>query len=248
MTARDSDAGASPAGGLTRRLFVVGAAAFVAGCTSARFQNTPQARIFGDDVFYGGMYGPISTEPFPIPAVNLSQINPEFYRRRVSVPGNVPSKPGTIVIDPGARHLYLVQEDNQAIRYGIGVGREGFGWNGVATVSRKQEWPKWFPPKEMVARDPRAAPYANGMDGGLENPLGARALYLFQGQKDTLYRIHGTNEPWSIGKAVSSGCIRMLNQDVIDLYGRVPIGTVVTVLPTAGSPVAAVSDDDDSRG
>jgi len=245
MTIRDLSAGVSPAGGMTRRLFVVGAAAFVAGCSSARFQRTPS--LFGDDVTYSGMYGPISSEPFPIPAVNLSQINPQFYRRRVSVPGNIPNKPGTLVIDPGARHLYLVQEDNSAIRYGIGVGREGFGWSGVASVGSKQEWPKWFPPKEMVARDPKAAPYANGMAGGLQNPLGARALYLYQGKKDTLFRIHGTNEPWSIGKAVSSGCIRMLNQDVIDLYARVPIGTQVTVLPTAGSPLAAVSDDD-ARG
>jgi lipoprotein-anchoring transpeptidase ErfK/SrfK len=247
MTIGDSAAGVSLAGAMTRRFFVVGAAAFVAGCqSSARFQNTPS--LFGNDVSYGGMYGPISTDRFPIPAVNLSQINPEFYRRKVSVPGSIPNRPGSIVIDPGARHLYLVQEDDQAIRYGIGVGREGFGWSGVASVGSKQEWPKWFPPKEMVARDPRAAPYANGMEGGLQNPLGARALYLYQGKKDTLYRIHGTNEPWSIGKAVSSGCIRMLNQDVIDLYGRVPIGTVVAVLPTAGSPLAAVQDEDGRRG
>src|SRR5262249_52899179 len=119
----------------------------------------------------------------------------------------------------------------RAIRYGIGVGREGFAWSGAATVKSKQEWPKWFPPADMMARDPRAAPWADGMPGGLQNPLGARALYLWQGDKDTLYRIHGTNEPWSIGRAGSSGCIRMFNQDVIDLYDRVPEGSRVVVLP-----------------
>ncbi len=248
MTSRVSEAGASLATGVSRRFFVLGGAALVAGCSSARFSNNSSASLFGDDLAYSGIYGPISTEPFPIPAVNLSQVNPAFYRRRVRVPGSIPDKPGTIAVDPGARYLYLVHEDGMAIRYGIGVGREGFGWNGIATVGSKQEWPKWFPPKEMVARDPRAAPYANGMDGGLQNPLGARALYLYQGKKDTLFRIHGTNEPASIGKAVSSGCIRMLNQDVIDLYGRVPIGTGVTVLATAGSPIAAISDDGDDRG
>ena len=130
------------------------------------------------------------------------------------------------------------------------IGREGFGWSGGATVGSKQQWPKWFPPPEMVARDPKAAPYANGMEGGINNPLGARALYLYQGKKDTLFRIHGTNEPWSIGQAVSSGCIRLLNQDIIDLYDRVPIGTSVVVLATGSRPVAAGPEeaDEESRG
>ena len=130
MTSRVSEAGVSLAHGVSRRFFVLGGAAFVAGCSSARFSNNSSANLFGDDLAYGGIYGPISTEPFPIPAVNLSQINPAFYRRRVRVPGSIPDKPGTIVVDPGARYLYLVHEDGMAIRYGIGVGREGFGWNG----------------------------------------------------------------------------------------------------------------------
>jgi lipoprotein-anchoring transpeptidase ErfK/SrfK len=163
------------------------------------------------------------------------------------MPFSLPNKPGSIIVDPGDRFLYLVQEEGMALRYGIGVGREGFGWSGGATVGSKQHWPKWFPPKEMVERDPRAAPYANGMDGGINNPLGARALYLYQGKKDTLYRIHGTNEPWSIGTAVSSGCIRLLNQDIIDLYDRVPIGTSVVVLATAGRPVAAGPEEADEE-
>lgn len=241
--------------GLSRRAFVVGgAAAFLAGCQSSqRFATTTRylpAPRFGGDPAYAAMYGPITTEPFPIPAVEISRIPPQFYRQQVAMPRSLPSKPGTIVVDPGDRHLYLVQEEGMALRYGIGVGREGFGWNGGATVGSKQQWPKWFPPKEMVERDPKAAPYANGMDGGINNPLGARALYLYQGKKDTLYRIHGTNEPWSIGQAVSSGCIRLLNQDIIDLYDRVPIGTSVAVLATAGSPVAVGPDEveEDVRG
>lgn len=134
---------------------------------------------------------------------------------------------GTIVIDTSSRHLYLVQPGGGAIRYGIGVGRQGFAWRGVARVGRKSEWPRWIPPKEMLKRRPDLP---DEMDGGLDNPLGARALYLFQGNKDTLFRVHGTNEPDSIGKAVSSGCIRMLNADAIDLYERVKVGTRVVVL------------------
>lgn len=135
--------------------------------------------------------------------------------------------PGTIVVDTQSRHLYLVQAGGRAIQYGIGVGRQGFEWKGIAHVGRKSEWPRWIPPKEMLKRRPDLP---EEMDGGLENPLGARALYLFQGSKDTLFRIHGTNEPNTIGQAVSSGCIRMMNADAIDLYGRVSVGTRVVVL------------------
>jgi lipoprotein-anchoring transpeptidase ErfK/SrfK len=137
------------------------------------------------------------------------------------------SRAGTIVINTNERNLYLVQPGGTAIRYGIGVGREGFTWKGTAQVGRKSEWPRWIPPKDMLKRRPDLP---EEMDGGLDNPLGARALYLFQGKKDTLFRIHGTNEPDSIGKAVSSGCIRLMNADVIDLYQRVHIGTRVVVL------------------
>jgi lipoprotein-anchoring transpeptidase ErfK/SrfK len=135
--------------------------------------------------------------------------------------------PGTITIDTGARKLYLSVGGGQAIEYGIGVGREGFAWKGVARVGRKAFWPGWTPPREMLLRRPDLPTH---MEGGIENPLGARALYLFKGDKDTLFRIHGTNEPDTIGKAVSSGCIRMLNADVIDLYRRVGKGARVVVL------------------
>jgi lipoprotein-anchoring transpeptidase ErfK/SrfK len=134
--------------------------------------------------------------------------------------------PGTLIVDTGSKHLYYLQPGGKAIQYGIGVGREGFAWSGVARVGSKQEWPKWFPPEAMLQRRPELP---IEMDGGLGNPLGARALYLYQGKTDTQYRIHGTNEPDTIGKAVSSGCIRMMNGDVMDLYNRVPIGTKVIV-------------------
>ncbi|HEY7749985.1 MAG TPA: L,D-transpeptidase [Aestuariivirgaceae bacterium] len=151
------------------------------------------------------------------------------YKGKSIVPYRTAEKPGTIVISTRKRRLFYVLDDGTAISYGIGVGRFGFTWRGVATVGRKAEWPRWIPPAEMVERDPLAAKYAEGMPGGPDNPLGARAMYLYQGQQDTLYRIHGTREPWSIGLAVSSGCIRMLNDEVIDLYNRVKIGTKVIV-------------------
>jgi len=149
-------------------------------------------------------------------------------RRTVQLVPNPTREPaGTIVVDTRTKHLYFVQGDGTALAYGIGVGRQGFEWKGEAQVKHKSEWPAWNPPSEMLKRRPDLPEH---MAGGLENPLGARALYLFQGNKDTLFRIHGTNEPDTIGKAVSSGCIRMMNSDVIDLYRRVPVGTRVVVL------------------
>ena len=130
--------------------------------------------------------------------------------------------PGTIIIDTDDRYLYYVKGDNRAVRYGIGVGREGFDWSGTEKITRKKEWPSWTPPAEMIARQPDLPRF---MPGGPKNPLGARALYL----GNTLYRIHGTNEAWSIGRAVSSGCIRMLNEDVIHLYNKTNIGAKVVV-------------------
>jgi lipoprotein-anchoring transpeptidase ErfK/SrfK len=183
---------------------------------------------------YRRIYGRVDAEPFPIPAFNYSRVRPEFLRRAVEYRGREAA--GTIVVDPRARHLYFVQGNGQAIRYGVGVGRQGFSWFGTATVNSKQAWPDWYPPKEMIARDPKLARSLSelqsgiGMHGGPGNPLGARALYLWQGNKDTLYRIHGTTEPWTIGTSVSSGCIRMVNQDAIDLYNRASVGAEVRVL------------------
>jgi lipoprotein-anchoring transpeptidase ErfK/SrfK len=146
-------------------------------------------------------------------------------RKEVVDPTGQPA--GTLTINTRERKLYLSLGNGRALQYGIGVGRQGFAWKGEAEIGRKAFWPGWTPPPEMLARQ-RELPVH--MDGGMENPLGARALYLFQGKKDTLFRIHGTNDPSSIGKAVSSGCIRMLDSDVIDLYSRVAKGTPVVVL------------------
>ncbi|MEZ5871768.1 MAG: L,D-transpeptidase [Nitratireductor sp.] len=172
--------------------------------------------------------GPVRVStPVSVPAQaarSEPQFDPQFEPQMVAYDGG--QSPGTIVIDTQARFLYLVQSDGMARRYGIGVGRPGFEWAGEHKVSRKSEWPSWTPPEEMRAREAaRGKILPVTMDGGPDNPLGARAMYL----GSTLYRIHGTNQPWSIGKAVSSGCIRMRNEDVIDLYERVKIGTRVIV-------------------
>ncbi|GGD97572.1 L,D-transpeptidase [Aureimonas endophytica] len=152
-------------------------------------------------------------------------LDPRFLPQDVDYTS--PERPGTLIIDTNQRFLYLVQGDGKARRYGVGVGKPGFEWAGRHQVTRKSEWPVWTPPEQMRERERakgRILPVR--MEGGPENPLGARAMYL----GSTLYRIHGTNQPWSIGKAVSSGCIRMRNEDVMDLYGRVPVGTTVIVL------------------
>jgi lipoprotein-anchoring transpeptidase ErfK/SrfK len=137
--------------------------------------------------------------------------------------------PGTIIVDTKANFLYLVLPNKRAIRYGVATGSEAFGWTGTARVARKAEWPRWTPPAEMLQRWPHLRHAAGGMNGGPDNPLGARALYLYEGNRDTLYRIHGTNEPEKIGLNVSSGCIRMRNIDVVDLYNRTPVGAKVIV-------------------
>ncbi len=162
-------------------------------------------------------YGAVQADPGRI----ARAVGPEYQRQEVAFTGR--QRPGTIVIDTAGKHLYLVQPGQRALRYGIGVGRPGFAWSGLKTVSRKAEWPDWIPPREMLARRPDLPRH---MAGGPENPLGARALYL----GSSLYRIHGTNEPGTIGQSVSSGCIRMMNEDVIDLYERVPVGARVEVI------------------
>jgi lipoprotein-anchoring transpeptidase ErfK/SrfK len=204
-------------------------------------QGEPSRPLFGgEDLPYSAIYAARTGEPFPVPAVRLSDVNPTYLRKSVYYRTDEP--PGTIVIDPQAHFLYLVEDGGRALRYGVGVGRSGFEWSGVATIHNKQEWPDWYPPKEMIERQPELRKVMSelqsgvGMHGGPGNPLGARALYLWQGNKDTLYRIHGTVEPWTIGKSVSSGCIRMINQDVMDLYQRAAVGARVVVLsPRTGA-------------
>ena len=167
------------------------------------------------------MYGQPGLSFRPRCRRNGPYCDPRYLKQVVDYDGDEP--PGTIVINTPDKFLYLVQEDGKAMRYGIGVGRPGFTWAGEHEVTGKREWPDWRPPKEMLARRPDLPRY---MEGGPDNPLGARALYL----GSTLYRIHGSNEPWTIGTQVSSGCIRMRNEDVIDLYERVKVGTKVVVI------------------
>ncbi|KGE00251.1 L,D-transpeptidase [Rhizobium sp. YS-1r] len=181
------------------------------------------------DPSLAGMYAPIQDGKETIPGVDVSKMDPENVRQVVDYKTGYP--PGTIVVDPYARFLYLVMENGKAMRYGVGVARAGMEFKGEADIARKAQWPGWVPTQNMIKRDPeRYGPLAAGLEGGIRNPLGARALYLYQGGKDTLYRIHGTNEPWTIGKSVSSGCIRLLNHDIIDLNRRVPKGSKVVVL------------------
>jgi lipoprotein-anchoring transpeptidase ErfK/SrfK len=167
-------------------------------------------------------------ESFPISDEDYLLVKPQFRPRIVDFPTKEP--PGTIIINTRTRFLYLVLGNGTAKRYGVGVGRRGFQWSGTAKVGRKAKWPVWIPPQEMMERDREAAKWPDGMPGGPGNPLGARALYLYQDGVDTLYRIHGTREPTTIGRAVSSGCVRMLNADVADLFDRTPVGTKVVVL------------------
>ncbi len=204
-------------------------AALAAGCTTIAQKPAPTpAPLFS--ALDRERYGEVRGEPFQVPAVSLEDLRPRNLRQLVDYPTK--EMPGTIVIDPNSRFLYLVQEGGKALRYGVGVGREGLAWSGSANVATKRAWPNWTPTRDMIRREPgKYAKWAGGMAGGADNPLGARALYLFKDGRDTLYRIHGTNEPDTIGHAVSSGCIRMMNQDVIDLYRRVAAGAKVVVLP-----------------
>ncbi|MXQ14176.1 L,D-transpeptidase [Microvirga makkahensis] len=221
---------------LNRRAFVLGLPA-AAVCSSLPGGSSFAQQAVSRSV-YQAMYAPIENDLYPIPGIDISQINRNYLRRVVSY--ETSEAPGTIVVDPRSRYLYLVLRDGMAVRYGVGVGRSGFSWSGSAVIKDKQEWPDWYPPKEMFERQPELMeqmgelPGGPGMPGGPGNPLGARALYLWQGNKDTLYRIHGTFEPWTIGTNVSSGCIRMINQDAIDLYNHTPLGTKVVVLGSSG--------------
>ena len=202
----------------------------LAGCTTSTTGDGRKSFLPGHINSFAADYGRRPEEQFPLPAISPAILKPQFRRRRVRYVSS--ERPGTIVVDTRTFYLYLVEADNTAMRYGVGLGRQGFEWSGRAHVAWKRPWPKWTPPDEMIARDPRLEKWSvrnGGMPPGLNNPLGARALYIFEGNKDTLYRLHGTNEPESIGKAVSSGCVRLVNQDAIDLYDRVRPGAPILV-------------------
>jgi lipoprotein-anchoring transpeptidase ErfK/SrfK len=183
---------------------------------------------------YKAIYGQTTDGKFVVPAVDTKRVGAAFLRAEVEYPTDQPA--GTVIVDPKAHYLYYIMGGGRAMRYGVGVGKAGFGWSGVAEVHFKREWPDWYPPTEMIARRPDLRPTLTrlqsgiGMPGGPHNPITGRAMYLWQGNKDTLFRIHGTTEPYSIGHNASSGCIRMIVQDVIDLYARVPLGGRVIVL------------------
>jgi lipoprotein-anchoring transpeptidase ErfK/SrfK len=181
------------------------------------FQGNPGAGYGSGSVLYPEDVSPNRVVPFK-------------YKRQ-TVRFNTREAPGTIIIDPRAHYLYFVLGGGKAMRYGIGVGREGFGWHGTVKVARKAEWPAWRPPREMIIREAkRGHKLPAMMAGGRDNPLGARALYLHNKGGDTGYRIHGTSQPWTIGLNVSSGCIRLINDDVIDLYNRARVGAKVIVM------------------
>ena len=195
---------------------LLGLTALVAGCSSD-----------GSARFFTAEYGALTDAGYKLPSIPIEQV-PSKFRRQV-VTYQTAEQPGTIIVDTKEKFLYFVMENGKAMRYGIGVGREGFGWSGTARIAMKREWPIWTPPAEMIKRQPQLAKWAGGMPPGLDNPLGARALYLFNKSGDTGYRLHGTPEWKSIGHAMSSGCIRLLNQDIIDLYNRTKTGAKVIV-------------------
>lgn len=189
---------------------------------------------FGQD--YVSMYGPVLDEGYEVPGIPIKKVPAQFRRQIVRDPTG--ERPGTLVVDTSTHFLYLVRDNGEAIRYGVGLGRAGFAWSGRAVIQWKRKWPKWTPPDEMIGRQPDLEKYSvrnGGMAPGLNNPLGARALYIFQNNEDTLYRVHGSPEWWTIGKSVSSGCVRLMNQDIIDLYDRVPGKTPILVTSGLGT-------------
>jgi lipoprotein-anchoring transpeptidase ErfK/SrfK len=248
---------------LTRRSVIAGAsvsaATCLAGCVgtnpnpslnAAAIPAVPPPSPSNSDMAdaiepqYSSIYAEVKDTNFTVPAVDWAKIDQAFLRKNVSYATK--EAPGTIVIDPANHYLYHVEDGGRATRYGVGVGRDGFRWAGEARIKSKQEWPDWYPPKEMLDRRPELKKEHEmvelqsgvGMHGGPRNPLGARAMYLWQGNQDTYFRIHGTNEPWTIGLSQSSGCIRMINQDAMDLYQKTPIGTRVVVLGSPGAIAA----------
>jgi lipoprotein-anchoring transpeptidase ErfK/SrfK len=214
---------------LTRRHCLRGAGGLAVMALSACMPKTPPAPTVmpAPKPSLVAGYGPLPDEQFPVPAARMDLVDPIYQRRLVDDPTG--ERPGTVVVDTPQRFLYWVMRDGEAMRYGVGIGRDGFAWGGRAIIAYKRKWPKWTPPSEMIARQPELEKYRYGMPPGLKNPLGARALYIHENGRDTLYRLHGTMEANSIGKAVSSGCVRLLFQDVIDLYERVPDGSPILV-------------------
>ncbi|WP_417684938.1 L,D-transpeptidase [Roseibium sp.] len=223
---------------LSRRSFLTGSACLLAvslaGCNTLGMPGLAgQDPLPAADFDYAKAYAALPDGEFTWPAINYKAFDPKFLRQVVDY--KTREHAGTIIVDPYHNFLYWTLGGNKALRYGIGVGQAGFAWSGEAKIRVKREHPLWRPPREMIDRKPSLGRYwEKGFPPGLKNPLGARAMDLWQGSTDTLYRIHGTNDPSSIGKSVSSGCIRMWHQDVIDLFKRVPLHTKVIVLTKDG--------------
>ncbi len=174
------------------------------------------------------LYAAVPDKKFDIPAVDVTKVDPKYFRKIVDYDSKEAA--GTIVVDPANYYVYRIEGNGKATRYGANVGRDGFRWNGDAYIGRKAEWPVWTPPKEMIKRQPEAAKYAGGMAPGLDNPLGARTLYLYKNGVYTVFTIYSTSDPETIGSGITSGCIGLLTQDMIDLYSRTPVNTKVIVL------------------
>jgi lipoprotein-anchoring transpeptidase ErfK/SrfK len=218
---------------MTRRFFVIAAPLGLAGCASTG--DSPIGPSL--TAAFGGTYGELEDNGVVIPAIDTSEIDPRFLRQTVDYSGRQPA--GSIIIDTPNRNVYFVRPDRKAVRYGCGVGRAGWEFKGSGFIGRTAVWPRWSPTPNMLAAMPeRYGPVRGGMAGGIDNPLGARALYLHRDGQESNYRIHGTNEPETIGSAVSSGCIRMFNHDVIDLHKRVVVGARVIVIQS-GSVMSA---------
>lgn len=211
-----------------------GAAALLAACAKSSrvpLQPVRQAEAMRGEVRSdydpSVIYAAATDSGRTLPAVNFRKLRPALYRQAVRE--SLGASPGTIIIRLDECQLYLVREGGLAIRYGIGIGKDGYSWSGVGSVNHMKSWPLWTPTAAMINRVPELDEHRDGMPGGIDNPLGARALYIYKGGADTLYRIHGTSEWWTIGRAMSSGCIRMINQDVIHLAARVSAGAKILV-------------------
>ena len=218
---------------LSRRGFLAGASSLLAmtaaGCTTTATQPAQQATLpppIPAEVV--SMYAALPDEQYPVPAVDLRYLEPQYYRKRV--PYETPERPGTVIVDTANFYLYHVEENGMAMRYGCGLGRAGFEWSGRGHIAYTRAWPVWTPPAEMIERQPELEKWRRGQPPGLDNPLGARALYIHEGNRDTIYRVHGTGETWTIGHAVSSGCVRLLHHDVIHLADRVRHGSPIIVM------------------
>ena len=208
-----------------RRAVAIGAAAGLAALALAGCVEDQDPRYAATAKFYAA----VPSERFPVPAADVSRMDPKYLRATVRY--ETKEAPGTIIVDPHNHYVYRIEGDGNATRYGANVGRAGFLWSGDAYVGRKAEWPVWTPPKEMIARQPEARKYAAGMPPGLDNPLGARTLYLYRDGQYTLFTIYSTSDPTTIGNGITSGCTGLLTQDMLDLFSRTTVKTKVIMLP-----------------